>query len=232
MSTVFINPNQTAPPRLSRNALIALAVLVFHGLAIWALQTGLVHRVAEIIVPAEILSEFLEPPKPKVTPPPPAPPVVAKPPVTPAKMPLPPPPPQPVAIADTTPAPNAPTGVTTPQVPLPPIAPPVAAAAPPPAPPAPAKVELPSSDADYLQNPKPPYPAMSKRLNEQGKVQVRVLIGADGAAQKAEIKQSSGFDRLDQSALDTVMRWRYVPGKRGGVAEAMWFVVPITFVLN
>ncbi len=232
MSTVFINPNQTAPPRLSRNALIALAVLVFHGLAIWALQTGLVLRVAEIIVPAEILSEFLEPPKPKVTPPPPAPPVVAKPPVTPAKMPLPPPPPQPVAIADTTPAPNAPTGVTTPQVPLPPIAPPVAAAAPPPAPPAPAKVELPSSDADYLQNPKPPYPAMSKRLNEQGKVQVRVLIGADGAAQKAEIKQSSGFDRLDQSALDTVMRWRYVPGKRGGVAETMWFVVPITFVLN
>jgi protein TonB len=101
-------------------------------------------------------------------------------------------------------------------------------AAPAPAP----KVELPSSDADYLQNPKPSYPAMSKRLGEQGKVVVRVLIGVDGTAQKAEIRQSSGFDRLDQAALATAQRWRYVPGKRGGVAEAMWFNVPINFVLE
>ena len=136
----------------------------------------------------------------------------------------------PVAIADPTPAPNAPTGVTAPQPPAPPIAAPVAAA--PVAPPPPPKVELPSSDADYLQNPKPAYPAISKRLGEQGKVIVRVLIGVDGTAQRAEIRQSSGYDRLDQAALTTVQRWRYVPGKRGGVAEAMWFNVPINFVLE
>jgi protein TonB len=93
-------------------------------------------------------------------------------------------------------------------------------------------VQLPSSDADYLQNPKPPYPPISKRLGEQGKVIVRVLIGADGQPQKSEIRQSSGFDRLDQAAVTTVMRWRYVPGKRGGVPEAMWFNVPINFVLE
>lgn len=100
------------------------------------------------------------------------------------------------------------------------------------APPAPARVELPSSDADYLQNPKPAYPSLSKRLGEQGKVVVRVLIGVDGTAQKAEIKQSSGFERLDQAALGTVLRWRYVPGKRAGMPEAMWFNVPINFVLE
>jgi protein TonB len=93
-------------------------------------------------------------------------------------------------------------------------------------------VELPSSDADYLQNPAPPYPPLSKRLGEQGKVLVRVLIGVDGTAQKADIKQSSGFERLDQSALSTVLHWRYVPGKRAGVPEAMWFNVPINFVLE
>ena len=96
----------------------------------------------------------------------------------------------------------------------------------------PAKVDLPSSNADYLQNPKPPYPPISKRLGEQGKVVVRVLIGVDGLPQKAELKQSSGFDRLDRVAMETVMKWRYVPGKRGGVAEAMWFNVPINFVLE
>ena len=93
-------------------------------------------------------------------------------------------------------------------------------------------VELPSSDADYLQNPKPVYPPMSKRLNEQGTVLVRVLIGVDGTAQRAEIQQSSSFDRLDQAALATVLKWRYVPGKRAGKPEAMWFTVPIAWVLQ
>ncbi|MYZ54187.1 energy transducer TonB, partial [Malikia spinosa] len=97
---------------------------------------------------------------------------------------------------------------------------------------APARVELPSSSADYLNNPRPAYPGLSKRLGEEGKVVLRVLIEADGSASKAEIRSSSGYDRLDQAALQTVLRWRYLPGKRGGVAEAMWFNVPINFVLE
>lgn len=216
-----------------RHGLIVAAVLAFHVLALWALQSGLLRRVAEVVVPVHILSEFVEPPLPKVTPPPPAPPAPVKPPPLQRRDTLP-PPPMPVAAATPEPAPAAPVGVTTPQPPAPPIAAPVAAApAPAPAaPPAPPKVVLPSTDADYLQNPKPVYPAMSKRLNEQGKVQVRVLIGEDGRPQKAELRQSSGFDRLDNAALNTVMQWRYVPGKRGGVPEAMWYLVPINFVLE
>jgi protein TonB len=97
--------------------------------------------------------------------------------------------------------------------------------------PAPA-LQPPSSDADYLNNPKPSYPAMSRRLGEQGKVVVRTLIGTDGVAQKAEVLRSSGFERLDRAALETALKWRYVPGKRGGVAEAMWFNVPLHFVLD
>ena len=93
-------------------------------------------------------------------------------------------------------------------------------------------MELPSSDADYLNNPKPPYPPLSKRMGEQGKVVIRTLIGVDGMAQEASIHKSSGFDRLDQAALTTARKWRYVPGKRAGVAEAMWFNVPFTFVLE
>ncbi|WP_312567327.1 energy transducer TonB, partial [Diaphorobacter sp.] len=111
---------------------------------------------------------------------------------------------------------------------------PVAAPAAPAAPPAPAapSIELPSSDASYLNNPKPVYPAVSKRLGEQGKVMLRVLIGTDGLPQKVEVKQSSGFERLDRQAIDAVMRWRFVPGKRNGVPEAMWNLVPINFVLQ
>ncbi len=95
-----------------------------------------------------------------------------------------------------------------------------------------ARIEWPSSDADYLRNPKPNYPPLSRRLGEQGKVIVRVLIGADGAPQQAQVHQTSGYDRLDQAALATVLAWRYVPGKRAGVPETMWFNVPINFVLD
>jgi protein TonB len=93
-------------------------------------------------------------------------------------------------------------------------------------------VQLPSSNADYLQNPKPVYPAISKRLGEQGKTVVRVLIGVDGLAKQASIRQSSGYERLDEAARQAVMGWRYVPGKRNGVVEPMEFDVPINWVLN
>jgi protein TonB len=212
---------------LSRNTLIVASVLLFHGAALWALQTGLIRRVVEVFVPVQMLSEFIEPPKPRAIPPPALPKVEA--PAVVRKAETLPPPPMPLAIADPTPAPQAPVGVVAAPKALVPLTAPVAAT---PAPVAVPKVELPSSDADYLQNPKPAYPAMSKRLGEQGKVVVRVLIGVDGLVQKAEIRQSSGFERLDQAALMTAQRWRYVPGKRGGVAEAMWFNVPINFVLE
>ena len=80
---------------------------------------------------------------------------------------------------------------------------------------------MPSADADYLNNPAPPYPRQSRRLGEEGWVVLRVLIGLQGTAEQAEIRTSSGYDRLDQAALETVQRWRYVPGKRNGTAVAM-----------
>ena len=218
--------------RLSRNAVIAIAVVALHVGFIWALQSGLLLRTAELIVPAEVLAQFIEPPVPKTEPVPPAPPAPTqqKKPVVKARAPVQ-PQRQPLAIADPTPSPNAPTGVLAP-APAAAPAPVTEVAAAPAAPPAPPAVQLPSSNADYLQNPKPAYPPLSKRLGEQGKVIVRVLIGADGVPQKAELRQSSGFERLDQAALNTVLKWRYVPGKRGGVAEEMWFNVPINFVLE
>ena len=110
-STVSLPPSFAPAPRFSRNAVIVGSVLVFHGAALWALQSGLVRQAIEIIVPVEMLAEMVEPPKPK--PPPPAPLAPVKPQVVKTKAPTPPPVPRPMAIADPTPAPNAPTGVTT-----------------------------------------------------------------------------------------------------------------------
>jgi protein TonB len=89
--------------------------------------------------------------------------------------------------------------------------------------------ELPISNAAYLNNPPPQYPAQSRRLGEQGTVKWRVLIGTDGKASQPELVQSSGFTRLDEAAKQAVLAWRYVPGKRGGVAEPMTAIIPLSF---
>ena len=61
---------------------------------------------------------------------------------------------------------------------------------------------------------------------------VRVLVGADGAVERAEVAESSGFDSLDDAALETVRsRWRFVPARHDGLAVESWVLVPIRFAL-
>jgi protein TonB len=221
-----------SPSPHGKRLVIVSAVVGMHVLGLWAMQSGLLARVVEIVVPVQVIADLIEAPQPEIppAPPPPAPrpePVVKKP------LPIVKPKPQPAPLPIPAPVSAEPAVITAPAVPPPVAQAPAPAAEPAPTPqPEPARIELPSSDADYLNNPRPPYPALSRRLGEQGKVLVRVYITAEGQATRAEIRTSSGYERLDQTALQTVQRWRYVPGKRNGVPEAMWFNVPISFVLE
>jgi len=65
---------QSPPAGISRNALIAGGVVLFHVAALWAMQTGLLRRAAEVVLPEVIMTEFIDPPKPVEPPPPPPPP--------------------------------------------------------------------------------------------------------------------------------------------------------------
>jgi|GEM_PF-800751 len=93
-------------------------------------------------------------------------------------------------------------------------------------------ITLPITHAKYLNNPHPPYPRQSRRLGEHGHVVVAVQIDVDGTAAQALIKQSSGHTRLDKTALETVLTWKFVPGKKSGVPQKMWVNIPINFVLE
>lgn len=87
-------------------------------------------------------------------------------------------------------------------------------------------------DADYLHNPPPAYPSLSRRLGEEGRVLLRAHVLPDGRADSVEIKQSSGSPRLDAAALDTVRRWRFVPARQGNDSVPSWVLVPIAFRLE
>ncbi len=150
----------------------------------------------------------------------PAPAVASAPPPVPEPMPAVPPPPAPVEAS-----PAAVAAATTPVSP---------GTMSPPTPPAPRRepVEAPRYDADYLDNPAPAYPALARRLGEQGRVLLRVYVLADGTAGQVEIRESSGHERLDRAAREAVARWRFVPARQGERPVAAWVLVPISFNLG
>jgi protein TonB len=95
-----------------------------------------------------------------------------------------------------------------------------------------APVTPPRTDASHLNNPAPAYPAMSRRLSEEGRVLLDVYILADGSVGEVKLKRSSGFPRLDTAAAEAVRRWRYVPARRGNEPIPFWYVQPVTFSLD
>jgi protein TonB len=97
---------------------------------------------------------------------------------------------------------------------------------------APQAVTPPRSDAAHLNNPPPPYPSLSRRLREEGRVVLDVYILADGRVGETRLRRSSGHPRLDEAALDAVRRWRYVPARRGDEPIPFWYVQPVDFRLD
>ena len=81
-------------------------------------------------------------------------------------------------------------------------------------------------------NPAPAYPAVSRRLGEEGRVVLKVRVSEQGRADEVQVEQSSTFERLDLAAVQTVKRWRFVPARQGSVAVAGWARVPIRFRLD
>jgi protein TonB len=85
----------------------------------------------------------------------------------------------------------------------------------------------PSFGAAYLNNPRPAYPMVSRRLKEEGVTLLRVEVGADGRPQQVLIEHGSGSDRLDRAARMAVRDWRFVPAREGDKAVSGWVTVPI-----
>jgi protein TonB len=84
----------------------------------------------------------------------------------------------------------------------------------------------------YLVPPNPIYPARSRKPGEQGNAVVRVLVDGTGRPAQVSLQTSSGHPELDQSALSAVRAAQFRPYAEGGVAQAVWVLVPINFVLR
>ena len=194
-------------------------VVAVHILVVWLL---LHFKVIALPAPLAVLSVSLLPPAPEIRP---QPDILPPKPLPVARKPVPVPVPDPTVLAAPADSPS-PSPIAVPPAPTPVPAPAPVAAAPVAAP------TPPRFDADYLDNPKPPYPAISRRMGEQGRVVLRVRVDAQGLPIDVQLHASSGSERLDASALQTVRRWKFVPARLGNEPVAASVLVPIAFTLK
>jgi protein TonB len=78
----------------------------------------------------------------------------------------------------------------------------------------------------------PPYPSVSRRLGETGKVVLQVELDETGSVSAATVITSSGHPRLDAAALAAVRTWRCQPAQRDGQAVRALALQPFEFTLE
>lgn len=78
----------------------------------------------------------------------------------------------------------------------------------------------------------PEYPIADIRMGHEGTVWLSIEILPNGRVGQVRIDQTSGFARLDDSAMREARKWRMKPGTQDGIAIPMWKRVPVTFQLK
>ncbi|GAA0524927.1 TonB family protein [Rhizomicrobium palustre] len=76
------------------------------------------------------------------------------------------------------------------------------------------------------------YPAISKRLGEQGTTRLGFTITADGRVENVHVEASSGSERLDNAAVTCATPWRYKPAVREGQPVAVQWHTEVKWVLH
>lgn len=208
-------------------------IAAVHVLVLYAIYSGLLHRVVTSALPAEVFVSLVAP-----FPPQPAPPLVPLVPLA-EVVELPPPAvtaPLPVITiaplenAITLPAPVAPVAEQASPAGAPAAAGAATAAAPAAAPAAPAAgPRIITSGVEYIRAPLPEYPALSKRMGEHGKVVLRVLVNEKGLPEQVAVQTSSGYPRLDEAGRQAALRALFKPHMEDGRPVAVYVIIPLNF---
>ena len=81
-------------------------------------------------------------------------------------------------------------------------------------------------------NPRPPYPLASRRMGEQGAVDLQLCLSHQGHIESVVVMKSSGYGRLDQSALETIKTWKFLALEMVKVPSSDCYRLPIHFRLE
>lgn len=208
-------------PRAARSA-VAVVILALHAIALYGLlQIGVVRQAVHDTVPifAGLIQSFPPSAEPAFVPPPPT----VRRVVPPARLA---PTPLPAREVREFAAPSS-EAVDAPEAAPASLAPSVTA----PIPLAQPRT-LSVTEVGYLEPPQVTYPPVSRRLGEEGRVTLRVLVDPRGHPVQVLLTQSSGHARLDEAAASAARRARFLPHTEDGVAQTVWVLLPIVFTLE
>lgn len=76
------------------------------------------------------------------------------------------------------------------------------------------------------------YPSFSKRIGEEGNVQMRIQIDEAGNVQNVQVIDSSGSPRLDKAATELAARVRFKPHTQNGVPIKVTAKIGVKFKLK
>ncbi|MBC3885349.1 energy transducer TonB [Undibacterium griseum] len=88
------------------------------------------------------------------------------------------------------------------------------------------------SEVQYIRAPQAEYPPMAKRMGEQGKVTLTVLVNEKGHAERVDIQKTSGSQRLDEAARQALMRAVFKPYVEDGKPLPVMAFATISFSLD
>ncbi|MFQ3231327.1 energy transducer TonB [Reinekea sp.] len=72
-------------------------------------------------------------------------------------------------------------------------------------------------------------PTLAQRKRQFGRVIVRGYVNGLGKLEQTTVYQSSGYEILDDSALEQASQWQYAPASNGFEASGHWVEIPIEF---
>jgi len=88
------------------------------------------------------------------------------------------------------------------------------------------------SEAQVIERSEPNYPIASLNAREEGEVRLQVALDALGSVEDVRIIDSSGSNRLDRAAIESVRSWRFRPARHAGEAIAGMTNVSVNFRLD
>ncbi|MDO9105483.1 MAG: energy transducer TonB [Methylovulum sp.] len=97
------------------------------------------------------------------------------------------------------------------------------------APPAPEALVKALYSAPGLKNPPTRYPRLAQMRHLEGVVKLQIHVLANGSAGEIKIVNSSGHPILDESAVEQVKSWHFIPAHKGENTVDDWVRVPISF---
>lgn len=99
------------------------------------------------------------------------------------------------------------------------------------APPAPVMTEA-VIDSRYLRDFQPGYPPAKIRLEEEGRVTVRVLVGTNGRVLQVRPVGNADPDFFATTRKQALAKWRFKPATRDGVPIEAWREISVIFQLD